>query len=168
MSSTWTPLRPGEIVDCAGGCGRKIAGAKTARLKKVSEHKARGRCAPCAGGNGRRDRDQRAGLTTFSMELDRPLGDWRTRAACRGADPSLFEERTMSGPVQRVPQEILMAALRYCQGCPVLSECKAEADANPALRGLLGGVYRTLNMRSATSGAYRSFNLLDPDYLEGI
>lgn len=165
----WTPLRPGETAVCSGGCGHRIAGAKTAKIKKIRAHKARGMCAPCYGGNGTKDRERRKGLVRFGTDLKKPLDrGWRSRAACRGADPKLFEERPLPGPVKRVPEEILATAFKFCQRCPVLVDCKAEADANPAMVGLLGGVFRTLNLRSTTHGAYRSFDLLDPEYLKGI
>lgn len=169
VADTRTPLLPGEVADCAGGCGRKVAGEKTARMKKgVFAHK-RGKCARCVGGKNEADRERRKGYVRFGLDLEKPLDrEWRGRAACAGADPNLFEERPLSGPIKRVPEEILSTALQYCAGCPVLAECKAEADANPAMTGLLGGVFRTLNLRSSTLGAYRSFDLLDPAYLEGI
>jgi len=158
----WTPLRPGQTADCFG-CGREMAGARTARERRIQEHSSNGYCKSCSTptvGN--------KGLIRVSTELDKPLGHWRERAACRDADPALFEEHGIVGPTKRVPEEVLATALKYCQRCPVLAQCRAEADGNQALRGLLGGVYRTLNMRSASTGAYRTFDLLSDDYLEGI
>lgn len=112
-------------------------------------------------------------MTTFAKPaphelLNRPLGrGWRERASCKGADPAQFEERTIRS-IKNVPPEVLAAAYRFCQPCPVRSECKAEADENPALTGLLGGVYRTRNRsleRDNRNGRspYRAIDLLDPD-----
>jgi hypothetical protein len=94
--------------------------------------------------------------------LKKPLGrNWREQAACGTADPKLFEERPLTGPRRRAPQDIIETAHKYCRRCPVLAECKKEADENHALRGLLGGVYRTVNLNTRTGAkARRTFDLL--------
>lgn len=155
-------LRPGQIIDCVQ-CGKACGGPKTSKELGIRLHTGHGVCDNC------RTAAFKRATGAVGETLNTPLGrDWREHAACGDADPTLFEERTFSGPVRRLPEEIVATAYRYCQGCPVLVECKAEADANPALRGLLGGVYRTLN-RNARNGqrSYRMFDLLSPDYDPG-
>jgi len=139
-----------------------MGGPKTSKELGIRQHYINGICYGCRTTVYKRN-------ALLGEKLNTPLGrDWRERAACGTADPTLFEEKTFSGPVKRLPEEILATAYRYCQGCPVLAECKAEADANPALRGLLGGVYRTLNLHTRKGQrSYRTFDLLSPDYDPG-
>jgi hypothetical protein len=53
---------------------------------------------------------------------------WVHQAACRDADPALFDADTTN----------LIAALTYCQLCPVRAECKADARQNHDV-GVRGG-----------------------------
>ncbi len=69
-----------------------------------------------------------------------PDREWTRRAACRGADPDLFLPREgPSGTFLRPPVE---EALTYCEVCPVIAECAAEAEEYDD-HGVRGGVYRT-------------------------
>lgn len=48
------------------------------------------------------------------------MGDWRTRAACRGMDPDLFLlDKSESGDVPK--------AKAVCRRCPVREDCLEEA-----------------------------------------
>lgn len=85
---------------------------------------------------------------------------WWRRAACRTADPVLFDERDMSGPVKYAPADLKRTAEQYCGVCPVLAQCRAEADEHPTLTGLFGGRYRTYGK---TKRNYREFELLADD-----
>lgn len=44
--------------------------------------------------------------------------EWHTRAACRGSDPGLWEERTGQS----------LRAQRICAGCPVRQDCQWDAE----------------------------------------
>ena len=83
---------------------------------------------------------------------------WREQARCNGAPPEWFEEVQFRGPVKYVPIEIEDVARKFCRHCPVLARCRAEADANPTLTGVLGGVYRTWSRKT-----YRTYDILGPD-----
>jgi WhiB family transcriptional regulator, redox-sensing transcriptional regulator len=61
------------------------------------------------------------------------LGDWRTRAECRGEDPDLFFS---SDPVD------IMKAQQVCARCPVKLQCHARAEANNEQFGIWAGVDR--------------------------
>ena len=68
-----------------------------------------------------------------------PARDWTTWAACRGVDPDLFLPRESStGAFLKPPVE---QALAYCEVCPVVAECAAEADETGDV-GVWGGRYR--------------------------
>lgn len=90
-----------------------------------------------------------------------PDEDWRTRAACVGADPRLFNERELPNTgrrPRRVPAEVYTVGRQYCGACPVREQCAAEADALDH-DGVWGGVYRTsTNSRSKTE--VRRYDLL--------
>lgn len=64
-----------------------------------------------------------------------PSPKWMERAACRGAETSLFFPR-------RNPEGGRNAAIeKYCQGCPVIKQCgKFGADTNSV--GIWGGAWR--------------------------
>lgn len=139
-------------------CGTRMAGKTTAKKLGIRQYGMHGLCTACV------SRDRRAGTTPVPMgsELNTPLGrHWREQARCGTADPRLFEENTRIKTI--IPAPIAEAAEKYCRRCPVLAQCRAEADANPALRGLLGGVYRTLNLNTRKGQhPYRTFDLLAP------
>ena len=52
-------------------------------------------------------------------------------AACRGADPNLFLPERADGP--------LLAALSYCEDCPVRPDCLAPAPEVGSTVGVWGG-----------------------------
>lgn len=60
-------------------------------------------------------------------------GNWRSEAACRGADPDLFfpERGDISG---------VHAALAVCHSCPVASSCLVEAINTDQDQGIWGGL----------------------------
>lgn len=62
------------------------------------------------------------------METEQP--DWRVAAACRDADPDVLFVR---GAEQH-------SAKRVCMGCPVRTECLAEALDNRVEFGVWGGM----------------------------
>ncbi|MBA3905623.1 MAG: WhiB family transcriptional regulator [Pseudonocardiales bacterium] len=52
------------------------------------------------------------------------MSEWRTRAACRSADPELFFPTAEAGPVYDAQVAVAKAV---CAGCPVRVECLDEA-----------------------------------------
>lgn len=44
--------------------------------------------------------------------------EWHARAACRGSDPGLWEERTGQN----------LRAQKICATCPMLQECQSDAE----------------------------------------
>lgn len=62
--------------------------------------------------------------------------DWRRRAACIGADGSLFF------PEPQDPDYAghLAAARSICRGCPVADPCRRWAIDHPFERGVWGGL----------------------------
>lgn len=49
--------------------------------------------------------------------------EWRTRAACRGTDPALWDTPThLKHDDIAIPEQLAM-----CKGCPVLRECAADS-----------------------------------------
>lgn len=69
---------------------------------------------------------------------------WRERALCRSADPSLFdsaERRETTGRWRRYPQRVEHVVRTYCTPCPVRQECRTyAAEANT--EGVWGGEWR--------------------------
>lgn len=63
-------------------------------------------------------------------DMDSQLGDWRLRAACRDGDPDRLFVR---GAAQREAKVV-------CLGCPVRTECLAEALDNRIEFGVWGGM----------------------------
>ncbi len=66
------------------------------------------------------------------------LPEWRRQAACASADPGLFHP-----PDGWIGQLAMQAAKQVCAGCPVRSDCLADALAweRPTDRhGVLGGL----------------------------
>ena len=55
-----------------------------------------------------------------------PARDWRSRAACRDADPETFFPVAEAGPAY---ERQVAEAKAVCAGCPVRSECLDEALA---------------------------------------
>src|SRR5690606_36477465 len=69
---------------------------------------------------------------TFTVVDDvSPGGEWRLRAECRGADPSIFFPLTRS---------VDPRAFEICGACPVSVECLEAAMAEPVQRGVRGGL----------------------------
>jgi WhiB family transcriptional regulator, redox-sensing transcriptional regulator len=69
---------------------------------------------------------------------------WRDDAACRGVDTNLFY------PDRGAPS-VYSRPLAYCKRCPVLAECRAEADKHEAEAMRTDGVWggETPEMRKA-------------------
>jgi WhiB family redox-sensing transcriptional regulator len=59
------------------------------------------------------------------------IGNWRPQAACRGTDP---DELFVKG------QSAQNRAKRICRGCPVRTECLADALDNGNNFGVWGGM----------------------------
>jgi WhiB family redox-sensing transcriptional regulator len=69
-----------------------------------------------------------------------PAVDWRTRAACRDEDPELFflpGEKLTAAAQAQVDQ-----AVAVCARCPVVAECRQDADDQHATHGVWGGQLR--------------------------
>jgi WhiB family redox-sensing transcriptional regulator len=64
--------------------------------------------------------------------------DWRSRGACRTADPGLFFGH--DGETADVRDEREEAAKTVCRRCPVRSECLSYAVAKPETAGVWGGM----------------------------
>lgn len=73
---------------------------------------------------------------TSSHPLDR---NWRNRAACRAADPELFQPSTESGPTYDAQ---VAEAKAVCAGCPVRQMCLEFALAMLPY-GIAGGLTET-------------------------
>ena len=72
-------------------------------------------------------------IEEFISELTDGALDWRTQAACRGIDPSLwFPSRGKRGVR-------LGLARAVCDACPVRQECLDYAVRNRILHGVWGG-----------------------------
>jgi len=61
-------------------------------------------------------------------------GAWRTRAACKDADPDLFFPDRAGTDIS--------AAQGICAGCPVRAECHGFAEATNQVYGVWAGVDR--------------------------
>lgn len=68
---------------------------------------------------------------------------WKTEAACRGADRSLF----FPGPSD--PQA---PAKEYCARCPVRRACLEYSIAAPELAGIWGGLGETKRKKIISAG----------------
>lgn len=55
---------------------------------------------------------------------------WRSRAACLGADPWLFDGENEADELE---------ALGYCRGCPVTGQCLEWARTDRRFSGVAGG-----------------------------
>jgi WhiB family redox-sensing transcriptional regulator len=64
------------------------------------------------------------------------LADWRSRAACRDADPDLFFPEGAAGPALRTAEQ----AKRLCETCPVQVRCLDWALDHHAAFGIWGGL----------------------------
>lgn len=139
----------GETRKCVD-CGRQIAGRASAVKLRVRRHAGDGRCEPCWEA-ARPDVPPKP-----RPKLVKPDLTWRLLAACAGADPELFD--VIDG-ARRAPGASVRTAIRYCAGCPVRSDCDAEARANHEW-GLWGGQLRF------QSGDV--IDLLDPELWERV
>lgn len=91
--------------------------------------------------------------------------NWREHAACAGADPELFEERALRGPLKHLPTEIVDVVEDFCRTCPVLSDCRSDAEESGLpLVGIFGGVYRTISYHRDLASGRRSWDILHPDF----
>jgi Transcription factor WhiB len=79
-----------------------------------------------------------------------PGRGWRARAACRGVDPELFFPAAERGPVRAVQ---VAAAKAVCAGCPVRTECLAEALARIPY-GIAGGLTENERRRLRTHDSH--------------
>lgn len=59
---------------------------------------------------------------------------WRTRAACKGADPDLFFPPEEGGRAQS------RKAKAFCAVCPVTAQCLQFALSSPERFGIYGGL----------------------------
>ncbi|MGW0663949.1 WhiB family transcriptional regulator [Streptodolium elevatio] len=67
------------------------------------------------------------------------MGDsmrWMVLAACRSAEPGIFEDTETSGPRE---QRAVDAALRVCGACTVRTRCLEWALATEQPQGIWGG-----------------------------
>ena len=64
------------------------------------------------------------------------LVDWRSRAACRDADPDLFFPEGTTGPALQTADR----ARRLCKTCPVQARCLDWALDHHAAFGIWGGL----------------------------
>lgn len=85
---------------------------------------------------------------------------WHTTdAACRDADPRLFDPTVATPTSRQYPNERAQreaAALRYCAGCPALRVCADEADTHRD-GGVRGG---SLRHHDANTGGYTADPLI--------
>jgi len=65
-----------------------------------------------------------------AAQLPEPSGDWTARSACRGTDP---DELFVTGAAQH-------RAKAVCLGCPVRTECLADALDSKVEFGVWGGM----------------------------
>ena len=65
------------------------------------------------------------------------MNNWRTDAACRGADTSLFFEDEVTNYFKT---DRLRRALAFCGACPVKYDCLSWAVENDVQYGLFGGL----------------------------
>jgi WhiB family transcriptional regulator, redox-sensing transcriptional regulator len=69
------------------------------------------------------------------MSLTYQLQDWRSRSACRSADPELFFPLSAAAACQ--PQ--IDRAKAICARCPVRQECLIYASVTRQVYGIWGG-----------------------------
>jgi hypothetical protein len=74
--------------------------------------------------------------------VNRPA--WHRSAACRGADPDLFFPERADGPP--------VAALSYCEACPVRPQCLAPALEVASTVGVWGGTTGRVRRRLRREG----------------
>ena len=80
-------------------------------------------------------------MTAFST-LSPPRSGWQTDAACHGVPTAwFFSPNPSSRPAQR--------AFAACASCPVASDCRADAEGDPARVGIWGGRYFPVRSVSA-------------------
>jgi WhiB family redox-sensing transcriptional regulator len=75
--------------------------------------------------------------------------NWRTRAECWGADPSLFDGRGIKGEDPEPSEGFALrtrAALTYCRACPVARQCLDYANTHHVI-GVWGNRVFTENQR---------------------
>lgn len=64
--------------------------------------------------------------------------DWLQDAACAGVEPDVFFPPSTPNPVQQA--RFYAPALRICKDCPVVAECRADADSWESSGGYVYGV----------------------------
>ena len=68
---------------------------------------------------------------------------WRTDAACRGADPWLFDGESAADELE---------ALGYCRRCPVTRQCLEWARTDRKFAGVAGGKVWGRNRKGISPG----------------
>ena len=79
--------------------------------------------------------DQSAALIAAGAVIEIEYGGWRSRAACRHADPDLFFPEGTNGPALAQLDE----AKRICLSCPVRRQCLTWAVDHDISSGIWGG-----------------------------
>lgn len=96
------------------------------------------------------------------LDLGRPMlnhADETMRPACAGKEAEYrFDHREQRNGYRGISEELQRSAFALCQGCPLRSECAADADAKRE-QGLWGGIYRRFAVRAGRK-VYESFDLL--------
>jgi WhiB family redox-sensing transcriptional regulator len=64
--------------------------------------------------------------------------DWQLRAACRGVDSGMFFHPERERGARKHEREA--RAKRFCQGCPVIQQCRDHALAVAEPYGVWGGL----------------------------
>lgn len=132
---TRAAFAPGDIGHCVNPeCGRRIAGATTARQEGIATHARDGLCTACDL-HARRTADRGATGTPRAHERRRVAGDlsWQARAACLGTDPETFF------PLSEGDTIATRHAKAICSRCPVRDEC-LEFALHSLRFGIAGGL----------------------------
>lgn len=84
--------------------------------------------------------------------------DWRERAACRTADPRLFDpldhEEIQGGSPHPLAHPRIQQAITVCDSCPVRGMCGRWATQTNQI-GVWGGRYRRQTKASRSAGTLR-------------
>lgn len=155
------------ILGLCAGCARRVGGERVRDdIPGVVPAYGDGTyCTACAQWlrlNRGRDLDESAG-PAHKVPAERPVADWswRQQAACRGADFAMFDVAIdVFDPADKafpIPAAARVAADEYCVVCPVLDQCREEADLH-RYEGLFGGSWRWT--RHGQVRDYRNVDLL--------
>lgn len=69
-------------------------------------------------------------MTSLAEILNIAHDPWRARAACRGAEPEVFDGRSAADEVE---------ALGYCRTCPVIAQCMDWVRHDRKFTGIAAG-----------------------------